>query len=131
MFDVQGVTIHVPLQKAFAYISDAAQLPQWTKAFPSVGNGKAMLQTPNGQIEIDLAVLVSEQHGTVDWLMTFPDGGVATAYSRMLPLDAKSCAYTFVLMQPPVPPEMLEAALAEQSRTLAQELQKLKSILEN
>lgn len=131
MFDVQGVTIQAPLQKVFSYIADAARLPEWTNAFSSVSNGKAMLQTPNGQVEIGLDVLVSKQQGTIDWLMKFPDGSIATAYSRVSPLDSGKCAYTFVLTPPPVPLEMLEGALEEQSKTLAKELGKLKIILEN
>lgn len=131
MFDVQGITIQAPPQQVFSYIADAAKLPLWTNAFSSVGNGKAMLQTPNGKVEISLDVQASEQHGTVDWLMTFPDGSNAMAYSRVMQLDPQRSAYTFVLTPPPVPLEMLEGALEEQSRTLAQELNKLKSLLEN
>ena len=131
MFDVQGVTIQSPLQNVFPYIADAAKLPEWTNAFSSVGNGKALLQTPNGKVEIGLEVRSSAQHGTVDWRMTFPDGNVATAFSRVVPLDSESCAYTFVLLPPPVPLEMLEGVLAEQSLTLTRELKELKSLLEN
>ena len=131
MFDVQGVTIQAPLQKVFSYIADADKLPLWTNAFSLVKNGKAMLQTPNGKIEIGLAVQASEEQGTIDWWMTFPDGNIAKAYSRVVPLDSQSCAYTFVLTPPPVPLELLEGALAEQSLTLAKELAKVKSLLEN
>lgn len=130
MFDVQGVTIRAPLQNVFPYIADAAKLPEWTNAFSSVGNGKAMMQTPKGKVEIELEVLSSAQHGTIDWLMTFPDGNVATAYSRVVPLDSESCAYSFVLLLPPVPLEMLEGVLAEQSVTLTRELNELKLLLE-
>lgn len=130
-FDVQGINLQVPQKRAFSYIADQAQLPQWTSAFASVTNGKAVLRTPNGEVEIGLAVRSSEEQGTIDWLMTFPDSSVATAFSRVVKLDAKSCAYTFVLTPPPVPLELLEGALEAQSRTLAEELQKLKKILES
>ena len=129
-FDVQGIDLQAASRRAFSYIADPAHLPQWTSAFASVANGKAVMRTPNGEVEIDLVVQSSEEQGTIDWLMTFPDGSVATAFSRVVKLDPKSCAFAFVLTPPPVPLEQLEGALAAQSRTLAGELQNLKTILE-
>lgn len=129
-FDVQGVDLQTTREAAFAYIADPTHLPQWTNAFAAVTDGKAMLRTPAGEVEIDLIVRSSEQHGTVDWFMTFPDGSVATAFSRVVALDAEHCAYTFVLTPPPVPLEQLEGTLKAQSRILAEELLNLKRILE-
>lgn len=131
MFDVQGIEIRTPYERAFSYIADPMQLPQWTNAFATVANGRAMLRTPNGELEISLEVKSSPQQGTVDWVMTFPDGSVATAFSRVMQLDAQVCVYTFVLTPPPVPLELLEGALQAQSKTLAEELHNLKRILEN
>lgn len=131
MFDVQGIDLKTTQKQAFSYIADPAQLPQWTNAFASVTNGKAVLRTLNGEVEIDLVVQSSEEQGTIDWLMTFPDSSVATAFSRVVKLDSENCVYTFVLTPPPVPLELLEGALEAQSRTLAEEFQKLKNILEN
>lgn len=62
--------------------------------------------------------------------MTFPDRSVATAFSRVVEMDPDHCIFTFVLTPPPVPLEQLEGALEAQSRTLAEELKKLKKILE-
>lgn len=129
-FDVQGVDLQTTREAALAYIADPTHLPQWTNAFASVTAGKAVLRTPAGEVEIDLIVRSSEQHGTVDWFMTFPDGSVATAFSRVVALDAEHCAYTFVLTPPPVPLEQLEGTLKAQSRILAEELLNLKRILE-
>jgi len=129
-FDVQGIDLQATSRRAFSYIADPIHLPQWTSAFASVANGRAVMRTPNGEVEIDLVVQSSEEQGTIDWLMTFPDGSVATAFSRVVKLDSKSCAFAFVLTPPPVPLEQLEGALAAQSRTLAEELQNLKRILE-
>jgi hypothetical protein len=131
MFDVQGIDIKAAYERTFPYIADPAHLPLWTNAFATVTNGRAMLRTPNGELEIGLMVKSSAEQGTVDWLMTFPDGSVATAYSRVMRLDAQYCVYTFVLTPPPVPLEQLEGALQAQSHTLAQELRNLKRILEN
>jgi hypothetical protein len=129
-FDVQGIDLHTTQRMAFSYIADPMRLPQWTSAFASVAKGRAVMRTPNGAIEIGLIVQSSEEHGTVDWLMTFPDGSVASAFSRVVELDSENCVYTFVLTPPPVPLERLEGALEAQSRTLAEELQSLKRILE-
>jgi len=68
-----------------------------------------------------LRVDASESHGTIDWTITFPDGGVAHADSRVTP-HGDHCVYTFVLKAPPVALERLEGALAEQSRILTSEL---------
>ncbi len=129
-FDVQSIEFQSTQRQAFSYIADPIHLPRWTSAFASVANGRAVMRTPNGEIEINLVVQSSEEQGTIDWLMTFPDGSVATAFSRVVKLDSKSCVFAFVLTPPPVPLEQLEGALEAQSRTLAEELQSLKRILE-
>lgn len=129
-FDVQGIDLFVPREKAFSFIADPAQLPIWTSAFASVAKGRAVMRTPSGEIDIELGVQASAEHGTVDWRMTFPDGSVATAFSRVVEIDRENCVYSFVLTPPPVPLEQLEGALEAQSRTLAEELRTLKRILE-
>jgi hypothetical protein len=129
-FEVQGIELRVPRQKAFACIADPTQLPRWTNAFAFVRNGRARMRTPNGEIDIALAVRASAEHGTVDWLMTFPDGKLATAFSRVVELTGDSCVFSFVLTPPPVALEQLEGALEAQSVTLAEELKTLKRLLE-
>lgn len=129
--DVQGIDLQVTEKRAFTYITDPSKLPQWTNAFKSVGNGRALLQTPNGEVEIGLVVQSSQALGTIDWVMTFPDGSVSVAYSRIVKLDSKNCIFILVLTPPPVPLEMLEGALEEQSLTLTEELHRLKKILES
>jgi hypothetical protein len=130
-FDVQGIDLDVPQGKALAFIADPAQLPRWTNAFASVAPGRAVMRTPGGEIMIDLAVATSPEHGTVDWRMTFPDRSVATAFSRVVEVNRDRCIFSFVLTPPPVPLEQLEGALEAQSRTLTEELKKLKDILEH
>jgi len=129
-FDVQAIDVSVPRARAFAFVSDRFTLPRWTNAFVSVDDEKAVMQTPAGIAEVDLSVRSHEASGAVDWRMIFPDGSVATAFSRTVELEAERCAFAFVLTAPPVPLEQLEGALDEQSRTLAEELRRLKSILE-
>lgn len=129
-FDVQAISLHISQQQAFAFISDANHLPDWAQAFASVDGKRALMRTPSGEVEIGLDVRASSETGTIDWYMNFPDGSVAVAYSRVVALTLDSCVYSFVLTPPPVPLEQLEGALEMQSKTLAEELIKLKGILE-
>jgi hypothetical protein len=120
-FDVQSIEIAAPFSTAFRYIADPANLPEWTHAFKQVEDGRATLETSAGAVQVRLGVDASETHGTVDWTITFPDGAVSKAASRLVPHGTRSI-YTFVLEAPPVPLERLEGALAEQSRILTKEL---------
>jgi hypothetical protein len=120
-FDVQTVEIDAPFDAAFRYIADPGTLPEWTHAFRSVARGRASLVTPKGAVDVGLEVATSREAGTVDWTMTFPDGSVGRAFSRLIE-HAGRCLYSFVLLAPPVPLEQIEGALAEQSRTLREEL---------
>jgi len=128
-FHVESVEISTPVEVAFAYISDAQNLPSWTHAFKEIGRGKALMQTPAGSIEVGIEVKASQQFGTVDWFMTMPDGAIAAAFSRVTPLGKDRTAYCFVLLAPPVPLEQVEGSLNQQVVTLRQELAKLTDIL--
>jgi hypothetical protein len=128
-FKVESVRIKTTPEKAFRYISDPKNLPQWTHAFKGVLNGRAIMATPAGAVEVGLRVKGSASEGTIDWHMTFPDGNVATAYSRLVPDSAECSIYSFVLMAPPVPLEQLEGALNQQAHILREELTKLNAIL--
>jgi hypothetical protein len=120
-FDVQGIELDVPFADAFRYLANPMTLPEWTHAFKTADDHHATMSTPQGTVHVDLRVDASQAHGTIDWTMTFPNGAVAQAHSRVTPHRGKSI-YTFVLEAPPAPLEELEGALAEQSRVLADEL---------
>ena len=128
-FRVESVWIKSTPEKAFRYISDPKNLPYWTHAFKTVQNGKALMATPAATVEVDLEVKASAYEGTIDWHMTFPDGNVASAYSRLLPDSTGQSIYSFVLMAPPVPLEELEGTLNRQAGILREELAKLNAIL--
>jgi uncharacterized protein YndB with AHSA1/START domain len=123
-FDVQSVELEVPPADAFRYLANPARLPEWTHAFKAADSRQATMLTPLGSVRVGLSVDASEEHGTIDWTMTFASGASAKAHSRVTPHRGKSI-YTFVLEAPPAPLEDLEGALAEQSRTLADELSRL------
>jgi hypothetical protein len=129
-FDVQSIGLDRPAGAVFGFIADPANLPRWTNAFSRADATSADLVTPNGAVPIRLDTIADEATGAVDWKMTFPDGAVGMAYSRVTPESRDRCVYSFVLMAPPVPLEMLEGALREQMVTLANELKALKVLLE-
>jgi len=129
-FDVQAVELNVAGERAFAYIADPSRLPDWTSAFASVRGGRALLRTPHGQVEIGLEVEARADAGTVDWRMSFPDGSVASAYSRLVSVGGTRSIYSFLLTPPPVPLAELEGPLDAQSRILSEELGRLRRLLE-
>lgn len=128
-FRVESVRLGTTLEKAFPYIADPQNLPRWTHAFKAVRDGKAILETPAGAVEIGLTVAASAPHGTIDWHMTFPNGEGASAFSRLVREAGEHCIYSFVLLAPPVPLEQLEGTLNEQTHILREELTKLSFIL--
>ena len=131
LFDVKNVALAVPFDTAFDYIADMTRLPEWTHAFVEVSkDGKALMRTPEGEVGVQLEDTLNRNDGVIDTKMTFPDGSVATAYSRLIALGEDSCVYSFVLTPPPVALEELEGALSEQAEILEQELQTLKAKLE-
>ena len=129
-FDVQSIGIDVPTVVAFDFIADAANLTRWTSAFKRVEGESATLETPLGAVDIQLTTIARREARTVDWRMTFPDGLVGVAFSRVTPDGDARSIYSFVLMAPPVPLKALEGALEAQRVTLAEELVRLKGILE-
>jgi hypothetical protein len=129
-FDLQSITINASFDRAFDFIAAAENLPRWTSAFRRVSGGKALMQSPTGLVEIALSVDASRRCGTVDWFMTFPDGCMAKAYSRLVDRGSDSCIYSFLLTAPPVALENIEGALQQQSGILVEELASLRKILE-
>lgn len=55
-FRVESVRIKTTPEKAFRYIPDPKNLPEWTHAFEEVQNGKATMATPAGVVEVGLRV---------------------------------------------------------------------------
>jgi hypothetical protein len=130
MFDVQAIEIMAPREQVFAFLREAANLPKWAQAFVSAGDGHARLATPAGAVDISLDVIAEPAAGTVDWRLTFPDGGVALAQSRVTGTTRDTCIYSFVLHAPPVALEQVEGALEAQMATLSTELATLKLLME-
>ena len=64
-FDVQGIDLQATQRRAFSYIADPMHLPQWTSAFASVANGRAVMRTPGGKIIVIDGL----------WTLRFGNGG--------------------------------------------------------
>lgn len=130
MFDVQGIEITAPRRKVFEFLREPANLPRWAHAFVSAGNGRARLETPAGAVDVGLGVTANADAGIVDWRLTFPDGGVGLAQSRVTETTRGTSIYSFVLHAPPVALEHVEGALEAQRVLLQSELATLKSLME-
>ena len=130
MFDVQGIEIEAPGKKVFEFLRVPENLPRWTHAFTSAGNGRARLETPAGAVDITLDVSDNAEAHTVDWRLAFPDGSVGIAQSRVTETTRGTCIYSFVLHAPSLALEQIEGALETQSRTLRSELTTLKALME-
>src|SRR5207253_648304 len=107
----QSIEIKAPVGQAFDYVANVRNLPAWTQAFKSACDGKAEMRTEKGAVQVDLRVTASREYGTIDWAITFPDGNVAMACSRLVDNGGASCVYSFVLTAPPIPLEQLEGAI--------------------
>jgi polyketide cyclase/dehydrase/lipid transport protein len=130
MFDVQGIEVAAPRRKVFDFLREPGNLPRWAHAFVSVGNGHARLETAVGAVEVGLDVTADADTGVVDWRLTFPDGSVGLAQSRVAETTRGTCIYSFVLHAPPVALEHVEGALDAQRAILQSELATLKSLME-
>lgn len=128
---VKSIDLNVPAARAFDFVADPRQLPRWAHAFASVREGRALMRTPQGEVEVGLEVLAEPVRGTVDWRMSFPDGTVASAFSRIVPADEERSIMSFVLPPPPTALEDLEGTLREQERTLESELRNVRRLLED
>lgn len=126
---VESVRVGGRFGQVFEYIANPHNLPAWTHAFKAVCDGKAILATPDGTVEIGLRVDSSRPTGTIDWHMAMPDGTNASAFSRVVQESDRHCVFTFILMAPPMPLEKLEGTLDQQAAILRAELVKLKEIL--
>ena len=130
-FDVQSVGIQAKPETVFAFLAEPTNVPKWAKGFSEVNGETALMETPNGKMKIGLRMYCNEALGTIDSVMTMPDGSISNAYSRVTANDdGVSSIFSFVLMAPPVPLEEVEGTLAQQKLQLAEELLELKHILE-
>lgn len=130
-YDVQHIAINASTTTVFNFLAIPENTAKWAKAFSKIKNEKALLQSPVGEVEIGFKVISNNNAGTIDYLMTFPDGSIGKAFSRVTENDSKNTSiYSFTLMAPPVPLEAIEGSLELQKKQLKEELILLKTIIE-
>lgn len=130
-YDVQSININATPDLVYNFVAEPTNVSKWALGFSEVNEESALMETPNGKMKVGMKMLSNPELRTIDTIMTMPDGSVGKAFSRVTENeDGKSAIFTFVLMAPPVPLELLEGALEEQKKQLAEELLLLKSILE-
>ncbi len=130
-FDVQSIGINADPKKVFDFIAAPGNVPKWALGFSEVDGETALMETPKGKMKIGMKMYADKTLGTVDTIMTMPDGSVGKAFSRVVENNGgKSAIFSFILMAPPVRLEEVEGTLEQQKLQLAEELQVLKSILE-
>ena len=128
---VESIEIAIPARELCSFLAERQNLPKWTNAFMRVGDKSATMKTEGGSVRVGLEVVAAAESGSVDWIMTFPDGARATAFSRVVPTASDRSIYVFVLTPPPVPLERIEGTLGQQRITLREELFRLRAILED
>src|SRR5690349_5455876 len=96
-FDVQGIEIQRPQRQVFDFVRDPKNLPRWAHAFKEANDSQATLATPSGTVDVGLRTDASGESGTIDWHLTFPDGSVGMAHSRVTGTARGTCIYSFVL----------------------------------
>ncbi|MCI0402178.1 MAG: SRPBCC family protein [Acidobacteria bacterium] len=129
LFVVQSVALEASYTRAFNYIANPQNLPKWTNAFRHVNGTRALMQTPEGSVEVGLETRASAESGTIDWIMTFPDRTREAAYSRLVDSGKGQTIYSFVLLAPGAALETLEGVLEQQSEILKHELERLQQVL--
>ena len=130
MFDVQSLEILAPRERVFEFLRRPENLPHWAHAFVSAGDGRARLETPAGAVDVALSVSAHAETGVVDWRLSFPDGSVGVAQSRVTETTRGTSIYSFVLHASPVALEQVEGPLEAQRAQLRSELAALKALLE-
>lgn len=128
-YDVQTIEIKKSYSKVFDFIMVPENLPKWALGFKMVDGNSAVLETPNGAIDIGLEVKSDKNIGNIDWHMRMPDGSKGQAFSRVID-NGRTTIFSFVLMAPPVPLELIEGTLEQQMKQLKEELTILKDILD-
>ena len=129
-FILEGISIDRPATDVFKFVSDRYTLPTWTKAFKKVTTDGADYETPGGTVPIGLDVIADRDTGTVDWVMTFPDGNIARAFGRVVAEESSARASVQFFFAPTLPPDARAATLEHLSAIIREEFTVLKQTLE-
>ena len=123
----QSITLECRPEAAFEFLSNPENLPKWATGFcRRIRNegGHWIAETPEGEVEVRL--VTAPEQGVVDFHLSPEPGLELIALSRVVP-NGDGAEYLFTQHQPPGMPEEI---FRNQVRTLREELQVLKRILE-
>ena len=123
----RSVTILCPPAKVFAFVSEPANLPLWSKSFClSIRSeqGQWLAETPQGPIKIRIAT--HRQLGIADQFLSPAPGVEFMIPPRVVP-NGDGSEFIFTLFQPE---HLSDAEYAQEVALVEQELGLLKSILE-
>jgi hypothetical protein len=119
-----SVTLEVPYERAFDYLSDWRNQPQWAinfvKGMRKQGD-QLFMTTPFGEVPVEWRT--DRDLGTID--IIFPGNNVLP--TRLTAMGDDTLVYTFTFS---MPPDVSEEAFQEGQLGMEQELQHLKRILE-
>jgi hypothetical protein len=126
----RSISINAPPQVVLGLVADPTALPRWAPAFARAarpaGGDRWILDT--GKCEVTVRVRVSDELGTVDFLMAdAPRGLEIGVFSRVL---RNGCASELVFTRF-VPDSMSEIEVAEQRAVVAVELQTVRALCES
>ena len=123
-----SLSIEAPFQKAYDYISDAANLPKWAPGFflsMRLVDGKWLAETTIGPVGFRFAE--RNPFGVLDHYVAV-ESGPETANSMRLLRNGTGCELLFTLFREP---EVTDARFSEDAETVLKDLRTLKAILES
>jgi len=134
---VDSVTVSlelpVPQRRVFEVVSDANQLPGWAGPIKSVrADGPKPTvdyELPGGRVSCVYGADLDAARGTADWTVHFPDAPPLRVYTRAMPIDDRRSIFTLTLVSPPLGPARAKNAKALMEKNLAQDLERLKTLI--
>ena len=104
-------TLEAPANAVFDYLAEIENLPRWATEFArelKVEDGKA--KVVNGLGEFHFRIEADPDTGVIDMLAGPSEDELALFPTRVVPLAADRCAYTFTMFQGPgMPDELFES----------------------
>ena len=131
-FEIVSIAINAHPDMVFDYVANGKNLPEWTEFFKEADDSSAIIVTSQGELKVAMETVLNKELGVIDTIIEMPDGSKNHSWSRVTGnKQGKESVFSFTLVAPPMPPDALVKFLSGQKAQLEEELQTLKSILEN
>ncbi|MGO2822600.1 MAG: SRPBCC family protein [Brachybacterium tyrofermentans] len=122
------VVIERPWRAVYEYASDPRNLPRWAAGLAGSEVQREVSQwsmnSPMGRVLVSF--VPENEYGVLDHTVTLPTGESVLNPVRVLPLDDQRCEVVFTLRRG----AMSDAEFADDAAAVAEDLARLKSILE-